>query len=239
MADFNGGNYPPRQKTILDDRKLTLYAPNPNNGRASLRWAMAGCNPRITVWSGMESDKDNGKSEAKMDLKTFMAFLVILEETIDAAKLTPAGEARGVQIAMGFFKDGRVNHISDLHVGQDKEGVIYISVVAKNGNTPVKFPFVTEEYHNFRHRGGEEFSKAEASAVMAKGYLKLLQSIVPILSERNWKEPEPRPNNGGNRSGGGAGRGNYNGGGGGNRSGGGGSYQRPAEDSLDDEIPDF
>ncbi len=233
MADFN--QFPPRQKTLLDDRKFTLYAANPSGGRASLKWAMAGPNPRITVWSGMAADKDNGKSEAKMDLKTFMAFLVILEKTIK----TPhkEGEATGSVIEMGFYRDNRVNHISDLHIGRDKDGVIFISVVAKNGNTPVKFPFVTEEYHNFRHRGGEAYSKAETSEIMAAAYLKILEGIVPVLSDRNWKEPPPQQNgNQGNRNGN-RGGGNY---GGGNRNSGGGgsgrSYQSDTAEILDDDI---
>jgi hypothetical protein len=231
MGDFT--QFPPRQKTLLDDRKLTLYAPNPNNGRAALKWMMAGMNPRITVWSGMETDKDSGKAEAKMDLKTFMAFLEILDDTIKAPP-TP-GESIGTKIGMGFKKDDRITQISDLHVGRDKDGVIFISVIAKNGNTPIKFPFTTEEYHGFRHHGGEAYSLAEVSVVMARAYLRILREVIPLLSKELWKEPklQDRGNSGGyndtNRQGGGGG---YNSG---NR-----NYRsREAAVEIDDELPDF
>lgn len=243
MSDFQ---QQPRQKTILEDRKLTMYARNPAGGRSTLKWAVINGNPRITVWSGMEGDKDNGKAEAKMDLKTFMAFTVMLEE---ACKLAP-GETAGGYIEMGFPRDGKITTTADLHVGRDKAGLVYISVVARNGNTAIQFPFVTEDFHKFFHRGQEQYSAAEVSVVMARGYVRILQALVPQICAATWKEPEPKQGGnggggnrggygGGNRNGGGGygggNRGGYNGGG--NGGGGGGSAPAAKSGDGDDDIP--
>jgi len=223
MSDFQ---QPARQKTILEDRKLTMYSRNAAGGRASLKWAVINGNPRITVWTGVEGDKDGGKAEAKMDLKVFMGFISMLEDVIAA----PAGEVAGGYIEMGFPRDGKVTITSDLHVGRDKEGVIFISVVARNGNAAVQFPFVSEDYHKFFHRGGESYSKAETSVALAKGYVKLLTNLVPLICKETWKEPDNNGKQGGKGGGGyggnrGGGGGNYGGNRGGNYGGGNGGGQ--------------
>ena len=60
---------------------------------------------------------------------------------------------------------------------------------------------------------------------MARGYLRILQQLVPEICKDTWKEPEPKQQGGGNRGGYGGNRGSGNGGySGGNRGGAGGNY---------------
>jgi hypothetical protein len=191
------------------------------------------------VWSGLDNEKDKGKAEAKMDMKTFMAFLVVLERAVNA----PNGESFNTGIEMGFPRDGKITITADLKIYRDKNGVVGISVVSRNGNSAILFPFTTEDFHRFQHKGGESYSEADISQVMALGYVRLLNVLVPQLCKETWKEPEPRQGGQGgynNNRGGQGGGYNNNRNGGGGYNGGGGQRQAPAEDSAaggDDDIP--
>lgn len=244
MAD-NNFQRPQRKKNALDNRKLNLTAKNEQGKMASLIWGLYSNNPRITVYTNIEGDKDNGRVSANMDTPTFYSFLVLLRMAIKFRPTENEPEKKWkVENMRPNFKpgggrpDGYVTE-SELWVGKDREGCVWMCVTAYN-RPRVKFVFGSSEYHNIFHGTGEQFSKAESSVLAAEGYADLLAPMLANLQVTEWIEPQPKGDRqggggggyrGGNNSGGGGYR-NNNGGGNSNSGGGGG-------DSFDggDDIP--
>lgn len=252
MAD-NNFQRPPRKKNALDHRKLNLSARNDQGKMASLIWGLYSNNPRLTVYTNVEGDRDNGRMSANLDTRTFYSLLILLKRAIEfkATAEVPDFKVK-VNNQRPNFKpgggrpDGNVDE-SELWVGKDKEGVIFLAVTAYN-RPKIKFPFIPSEYHQFFHGSGEQFSKSEASALSAEAYLELLKPMVAMLQVTEWKDPdegkERRGGNGGGNNGGGYQRGNGGGGygnrgnGGGGNHGGGGSNGGDSDGfDSDDAIP--
>lgn len=224
MADFKPA---PRVTNALDNRKLNLSAPGVDQGkRASLIWGLYSNNPRITVWTGGESEGRQEKIAANLDLPVFYAFLNLLNKTL----VGPNGAKSAIE-NMGFtFPGGKRSEkpsvLSELWVGKDDDGSVWISVTAYN-RPKIKFYFVASDFHHFKKGDGTPFSKAEINNLFAEGYVKLLENMMATMACNNWVPPVPRDNNGG-----GGNRGGY-GGGGGN---GGGNRSQP-RDLPEDDLP--
>lgn len=235
------GNFkpPPRAKTALDNRKLNLSAPVPNvQGKyASLIWGLFSNNPRITVYTNDPNDNappGYGKISANLSLPAFMMFLVMLRKVIDSPGETKDKvENKNYTYFSGKRSDLPVV-VSELHVGKDAEGVVWISVTdtIKKERPRIKFKFHPDDFHALVHGDGRPYSKGEASALYAEGYANLLDKMMIHMASENYVEPPPRDGGGG----GGGGGGNREGGGGNWNRGGGGGGQPPAEDK-DDDLP--
>jgi hypothetical protein len=222
MADFTPT---PRAKNSLDHRKLNLNAPAPNapGQQASLIWGIHANNPRITVYTNdpqdKGADKGYGKISANLDLPVFFAFLRSLDQVIEG----PNDVKLGIENKNFIFPQGKRSEkpivVSTLFFGKDKDGVVWMSVSAKD-RPKIKFDFGINDFHHFVKGDGTPYTKAEMSVLFAKGYVRILEEMVPALLVDNYVEPAPKPQQGGggnygNRGGNGGGGGNY--GGGGNR----------------------
>ena len=228
MSD-NNFNRTPRVKNALDNQKLKLQAKNEQGKNANLSWNLFSNNPRVTVWTGVDGDKDNGKITGAFDTFGFYQFLEGLRMAIAFQPTEGAKEFRNkVELMRPNFKPGGgrpdgVIKASEVWYGKDAEGVVWLSLCAYQ-RPMIKFILVPNEYHQFRHSTGEALSAGEASArLAAPAYIRALELIMAQLQVVEYKEPPPRDNQGGNR--GGQGGGGY---GGGNRGGqgGGGNYDR-------------
>lgn len=242
MSDYNnGGQRPaPRPTNALNNQKLKLWASNGAGKNASLSFGFVGNNPRINVYTNIENDRDNGRISANMDIPVFIAFLNILKQAIDfkPTEATPDFkvkiENKRPNFKPGAEKGSKVTE-SELWVGKDNEGVVWLSVTAYQ-RPKIKFPFSLSDYHALQHSTGEFFTKGEASVLCAKAYHQFLMNLIPIFAHAMWEEPKKKEGQGGG--------GNYNRGGG-NGGGGGGNYNRggggsaPADDFSDggDDIP--
>ncbi len=251
-----GFQRPPREKNALDNRKLNLSAPTPGvQGKtASLIWGLMSNNPRLTVYTNDPNDTGEqngwGKIQAALDAPTFFAFLALLQDALEAKE-----EVKMMIENKNFIFPGgrRSEHpvvVSELWVGRDKEGVIWVSVSAKD-RPKIEFPIGPGDFHELYHGSGERLSKGEASAIYTKGYIALLQGMMTTMLCTNYVEPEKRDPPAGSGGGGsyGGGRGGNGGGGGGgyrgNGGGGGGSYGGGrggsggggGGSSQDDDIP--
>jgi hypothetical protein len=221
-------------KTVLNSPKLRLVAPCPTaKGKWShLSFDIYMNNPRIVVATNdpsmMSPEKGFGRIQAALDMPTFYAFIELLTMAINSKEATKSkienfGHQKGGDPKVPTL-------LTDLWVGRDDAGLIFISAISKQDGWPViKFTFgpADERYHKFYHGDGSEFSKAERSNVYARAYAKMLSEAMGNLMVSHYVEPPPYvPNKGG---------GNWNKG---NSSGG---YQKPStyvDNSSDDSSGD-
>jgi hypothetical protein len=216
MAGNNSGfQPPPRVKNALDNRKLNLSSPCPTNPgkKSNLIWGLYEGNPRLTVYIG---DNEGSKVSAALDLPVFQAFLALLE----SAPSKEPGWKNCIENKNFTWYGGKRSEaaevVSELWVGKDKEGQIWISVTDKKA-PKVQFFFSEPEFHHFKHGDGTSFTKAETSELFAKGYISILNSVVNSLFVTSWPEVEAankrRAEAAAEKRGGGSG--GYGGGGGG------------------------
>lgn len=225
---------PQKVKTILNSNKLRLSAPNPESkgSYAKLMFDLYQNNPRIVVDTGDQSmrtpDKNYGRITAALDPVVFSMLIELLKKAVQNK------EPFKVKVSNSNypFVDGRrskeLEELSDIWVGRDKEGCIFISLIAKQGAWPkIQFIFgpADARFHSFIHDTGEKFTRAELSELGARAYISLLENLMPVVLASNYVEP-PNPF----AKGGQGGQNN-------NRSGG---YQRreaPQDDTSSDDIP--
>jgi uncharacterized membrane protein YgcG len=234
------GNFqrPERIKNALDNRKLNLSAPTPGvQGKyASLIWGLYSNNPRLTVYTNDPNDSGEqngyGKISANLDGPTFFAFLELLKIAVAA----PGEFKDKVENKNFIFPGGKRSErpvvVSELWAGKDKDGLIWISVTARD-RPKIKFPITNPDFHQFLHGDGTPYAPAETSKLFALGYINMLDKMMAHLMVTLWVEPEKKnpPGGGGNYGGGGGGGGGYNRGG----SGGGGGGTSAGGDG--DDIP--
>ena len=213
---------PKKIPMLLDMPKLRLSAPNPNpavKGKwATLRYDIYRSNPRIVVDCMDDSmrnrDMDFGRITHTMDPLLFNMYLEQLQRIADGPS-----EHKEKVVGLGHSypngqKSQEITPQTDMWVGKDKDGLVFVSIVNKKDGFPViKFPFGPSDrrYVQFFHGDGNEFNKSELSILAAKGYVRLLTQVMNNLLLTHY-EPPPPP------------QGGY----GGNRGGGGGGYNRPA-----------
>lgn len=205
----NGNSYPQREKNVLDDRKLRLSTKNEQGKWANLSFGVYSNNPRVTVYSGIDGDKDNGRISANMDTPAFYVFLHKLAEVID---FVPTEDAKDIKYKIenkrpNFQKGGgRPNGTvteSELWFGKSANGVVWLSVTGYQ-RPKIQFKFGEGvEYHSFFHGNGEQFTEGELSKAFAKAYLEALYGIIPVLKTTKYVEPQPKQQNGGGYNGGG------------------------------------
>ncbi len=235
---------PARKKNALDNNKLALTAPSPVTGgtTAKLMWNLHNNNPRITVYTGDPSEKDNeklnyGRIQAHLDLPAAYAVFDAIEQ------MTKPNVENNTKIKIEnknftFFGGKRSDYPvvqSEVWCGKDRDGVIWISVTAKD-RPMVKFCFLPTEFHHYYNGDGTQMDKGQASCYYARGYLYVLRQLygqvaftefVDLQAQRNEKQ-----NQGGNSRGG---WGNKQGGG--NYGGGNNSNRQPAAEPDGSDIP--
>lgn len=239
----------PRKKNPLDNKKLHMSAKNQDGKYASLQWGLFANNPRITVYTNVESDRDTnyGKISANMDTPAFYAFLGLLQEAIQFVPGTNGREEfkASIENKNFIFPGGKRSEKpvvqSELFVGKDKDGVVWMGVMAKD-RPRIKFNFQLSDFHMLKHGTGETYSAAEASKVAAEAYWNILTEMLAHMQVSHWVEPEEKPRDGGGRQGGGGGYNRGGGGGGGyndrRQGGGGGSADASfGGDEGGDDLP--
>lgn len=237
MAGNNNFRPAPRKKNALDEYKLRLNGPVLADQGAKFPGALAVSVVKnqihLDVYTNVPNDKNNGNIRAAMDQITFGAFL----ELFDAVLKSPADTAYKITNKNHTFFEGKRSEeprlVSTTILGRDKEGVMFIALVAKD-RPYLKFDFLGTSYHAIMGPDGNPLSKAEASNFFARGWRRTITGLVAAVATAEYVAPEPKNKDGGGNSGGGYngggnrnGGGNSNGGGGynggGNRSGGGGA----------------
>lgn len=185
------------KKHMLNNPKIRLQAPCPTaKGKFStLAWDVWMNNPRFVVATNdptmMVKERGFGRIQAAMEPPTFMVFLELLDNCINATEAVKFKVANSGKDKAGGFDPVPT---SDLHVGRDAEGCIFVSVVSKEEGWPViKFVFSApdQRFHKLYHGNGTEFTKAEISVIYAKAYRKLLEVAMMNVLDTHYVEPPP------------------------------------------------
>lgn len=198
MADFVPNQ---RTKNALDNRKLNLSTKCPADQTkwSSLIWGIYANNPRITVYTNDPSDqgesKGYGKISANLDLPVFYMFLAKLSEVIDAKDEIKFKFENKNFIFPGGKRSEKPVTTSELWVGKDKDGIVWISVTAHN-RPKIKFPFCPSDFHFLLNGDGSPVSAAEVSCLCAKAYVTILQNMMATMACNNYIEPTPKPQRG-------------------------------------------
>ena len=237
-------NFPKREKTVLDDNVLKLYAEKlpEGTGRPALSWYFQNNNPRIDVYTNMPNDPDNGKIRADIGINVAYEILCELEDLSESAtdeEYNARWENHGRTWNRTENRSNKeLSPKSNIVVGRDKKGRIYIALLSVGGDRPkIRFYFGENIYRKL-YINGQPASDAELSRRAVRGWLKSIEHLLPIIAAINWEEKVKEENNnnrggGYNNSGGGNYRNNNNSGGG---SGGNSRYQQASNDN-DDDIP--
>jgi hypothetical protein len=251
MAEFRPA---PRPKNALDNRKLHLTAPCPTAaGKTSALTVQVFTaektgepNPRITVFTRDPEDQGErngyGKIQANLDPVVFYALMEKLRRiatgSVGKEDAVPADGEDKVKMENKnyIFPGGKKSEtpvpVSEIQMGKDAEGVVWISVLAKD-RPRIKFPFIPNQFHTLFHRTGEQYSKGEASELWALGWIRLMEQMIPPFLISDYKDIPYDPNN--SNRGGGGNRGSYGG-----QNQGGAAPQRQAAvavETSDDDIP--
>lgn len=162
-----------KKYSIFDFSKLTL---NSTQGKAQLKFNIYNNNPRIVVFTNEESDKKNsyGAINANLDPYVFNSFLQLLLTLIPAPADTKYKIENETLVGEGREKTRKV--VSELMLGKDKDGVIWMSVIAPD-RPKFKFELGDYKFHKFYTGSGDLMPRAEASQVAAKGMVTLLSQI--------------------------------------------------------------
>lgn len=236
-------NFPKREKTVLDDNVLKLYAEKlpEGTGRPALSWYFQNNNPRIDVYTNMPNDPDNGKIRADIGISVAYEILCELED-LSVSTSDEEYNARWENHGRTWNRaENRSNKElsakSNIVVGRDKKGRIYIAVLAVGSDRPkIRFYFGENIYRKL-YINGQPATDAELSRRAVRGWFKSIEHLLPVVAAINWEEKVKEENNngrGGNSYGNSGGGGGYrNNGGGGNNSGG-NRYQQAGNDDGDD-----
>lgn len=203
----------PRVKNALDERKLGMSAPCPadKTKKSSLMYGLFSNNPRITVYTNDPADQGNeyGKITAKIDAMVFAAYIQLIKDAIAA----PGEFSTKIENKNFTFFGGKRSDepavVSELMVGKDKEGVVWVAVMAK-GRPKIKFPFGLTDFHRLIKSDGSEYTAAETSVLAARAMVSIMENLMPVMIANNYVEPPKKDaprgggnyNNGGNRNGG-------------------------------------
>lgn len=218
---YQNNNQPTRDRHAIGDFRLHLTAEPQQGGTKSPRLSIYYHRNKVSieVRTNVPSDmngREHGIIRAELDPQMFFVFMNMLQKAVDS----PTGSERPERIRIkrpDFQKRNNGEPVLDsqLAFGKDQEGVVYMSVLSWNKERPaIRFPFTVDKMIELTKADGSPWSKAEASVVLAQGYLDLWGRLIPIYMYERFKPEEFKGgnNNGGNRGGGGG----YNNNGGGN-----------------------
>ncbi len=236
---YNSGNQnrDPIEPTAFDEMKLRLRGDRVDGSgkrNPGLSVSVVKNQPRFTVYTNVDGDKNNGRVMARMDSVNYMVFMEMFDRIIKAEPNTKyVIENMRPQKNDGGGKSEMMKESSTI-VAKDSDGRIFISVV--DGQvTPTKFYFGDQYYHRYK-LNGKPLEKDEASVLHANAWrMTMLNLLAPVLNSHYAPSDYQKNGGGGNK--------NYNkGGGGGNRnnyeedsggSGGGGKSSASYDDDID------
>lgn len=196
----------PYRRNITDERVLGLSTMNEQNKRANWNIRVAGNKARIGVWTGIDGDADNGRQTADVDLLTGFALVELLRKVIRTEGTGFADSIRTLRLGKDGWKGGKLPGPSII-VGKDHEGVVFIALLVNKNRPCIKFKMIDDGWFNLVHKGGESFSAAESSQIVATAYANALELFLGTVGTQEHVDTSKNKGNGGgnNRQGNGNG----------------------------------
>lgn len=185
--------FPPKPKGPLDN-KITLFSPvqGQPGKKSRLSWGVYQNNPRVIVYTNCENnvskENDYGKITAALDAPVFFGVLELLESLGDKPNDTKFKIENKNYTWFGRQRSETPVVVSELWVGKDKEGVLWISITA-TGRPKIVFYFEFSDYHYFLHGDGSPLTKQESSVLACKAYCKLLRGMYENLLVTGFIDP--------------------------------------------------
>lgn len=181
------------KKQLINENKLGLEAPNGIEGKAaSLTFGFQNNNPRVVVWTRDPADTvDFGQIRAQLDMPSFYSFIELLRMALNAT-----GPVEYIIDNENFTYENNVKSdkpvkVSELHVGRDEDGCVWISVYGQN-RPKIKFHLAPTKWHHFRHANGTAFTKKENSDIFTRAYISMLTEVMATTGVTNYVIPEKR-----------------------------------------------
>lgn len=181
-----------KKYTVFDFDKLSMSS---TVGKAKLRFGIYRNNPRISIYTNDPEDAKNnyGIITAPLDPMVFMTMLELLQDLSDKPsannvkyKLDNMTLVNVEGSGQGNFSKKEMKLLSNVFIGKDEEGVIWISVASEN-RPKFKFEFGNFMFHKFYRPDGSQMTKAELSIVAAKAAVKLLSNIFSTYVTTNYE----------------------------------------------------
>lgn len=168
-------------QTFYDIARFTLWADSPSEDGKRARFVLSfrDGNPRFVVYTGTPGKE--GAINYPMDN---MTMTTVMTKLIGIAKGQNENQISIESLTTVYENDKPTKQkkvTSTLVMGKNKDGIVYISVVA-DAKPKVVFPFKSSEFHVFRNNNKEVMSTADVSKDMAIGVAKLaLQAIAIVM----------------------------------------------------------
>lgn len=190
--------YVPPEKNCLDNDKLHLFTPSSQQGKmARFQLMFTDNSPHFRVYTNDDSDKTKEKNYgailAKMDLMAFEGVMELLKRAIHL-KETGRFKVENKGFIWPYGKRSEtVMLLSETHVGKDKDGVVWISVIAKD-RPKLIFYFKGDEYHVFNNADGTPFSLSERSVIHASAWVDTVRSMIKDLAVSKYVDIQAKKN---------------------------------------------
>jgi hypothetical protein len=171
----------PVQYQFKELEKFQIFTETPGvpGKRSRLGYSSYRGNPRITVFTNVPNDSGKGVINAPMNPETFLVFLDLLEQIarnpaedkykIDCWTIIKAPE--------GAERNTEKTLISELYFGRDKQGVIWMSVVAPN-RPRIKFEYRISDFHKIFKGDGSPLNESESSTVQTLATIRALREVM-------------------------------------------------------------
>lgn len=172
---------PPEKPQIIEFERLSLWANHPElpNIRCRMGFAMRLGYPRVFVYFNDPSKKgfDNMVTGA-MDPTSFQIVVNYLRLAADSQP----GWKRKIECLRPEWKDGRpvpgtLQLDSELWIGKNNQGCVWMSLIAKN-KPKVVFEIKLSEYHRVYKEDGTPATEAEMSVECAKALATDLSEVM-------------------------------------------------------------
>lgn len=201
MSEQQTSTQPVYEFKELDKFQMFTPAPGNTGKRSRLTWSSYRGNPRVTIFTQVQDDTNKGIIFAPMNPETFLIFLELLEQVAR----NPAESKQKLEcytlIRLGEDTNGKKSSekvlVSDLYFGRDRDGLVWLSVVAEN-RPKIKFDFKISDFHKLYKGDGNSISEAEASSLQALAVIRALREVmIPHMGELRQRQ-ETGTGNGGN-----------------------------------------
>lgn len=180
---------------ILEFDKLQMFTPCPGveGKRSRLTWNMRMGYPRITVFTNDPNDTTmKGVIYAAMDPTTMFAFFDLMGKVIKSQD--------ELKFKIDCFTTKYVDNqptsdrvlSSELWFGRDKDGIIWMSVIAP-GRPKIRFNFRISDYHGIYRGDGTPINESESSVIAAAASIAVLRTVFGGMLTRVFENPPPRP----------------------------------------------